>query len=264
MIDPNESVYYLVYAGAVAALGVLYIKVKSTEAMVITTKEFKSFQWSFLVAYSLITLGETVAAASFYVTLMHAQVPLEQITTMYVVTVASTTFFNSFLDIVDIGTRKNKCTLSAVLFAGSMFTLFFTEHEGLYLLGRVAYGAAYSLLNSAFNSYLVQQHTTMGFPDDWLAHTFTVLTHTMAAVTAGSGVLGQVASSSGTFGCVTVSMFLFAAAALYMTGAWEGDFAGPRFMLSNFTFSMGQTLRSLQVGHASFLSDPSYPPLTSL
>jgi hypothetical protein len=165
MIDPSEGFYFLTYAGVAATLGVLYVKVKSTQPMVITTKEFKDYQWSFIAASCLVLLAENIATASFYVTLMKSKVPLESITDMYVVTVASTTFFNSFLDIVDIGTRKNKCILCALLFALSMFTLMFTDHQGLYLLGRVCYGAASSLLNSSLNAYVVQQHTNLGFPE---------------------------------------------------------------------------------------------------
>jgi hypothetical protein len=253
MIDKSQSIFYLAWAGMCAALGVLYVKVKSTEGLTITTKEFKGFQMNFLTAYGLMSLGETIASASFYVTLQDCDVGLETITEMYVVTVASSTFFNMVLDIVDIGTRKNKCILSGILFAVSMFSLYFRGHEGLYFLGRVAYGCANSLLINTFNSYLMQQHTTMGFPEDWLVHTFSVLTHTMAAVVASSGFIGQTAAGTGTFGCVTLSMSIFIGTSMFMMSTWEGDFQGPRFMLSNFTFTMRETLKALADSQAATL-----------
>ncbi len=67
----------------------------------------------------------------------------------------------------------------------------------------------------------------------------------MAAVAVASGAVGQMSYSAGTYGCVTVSMFLFAAAALYMTANWEGDFAGPRFMLRYQSQSTRRILRPL-------------------
>jgi len=246
MIDPNSSHFYLIYAGICALLGVCYVRVKSAEGLTITTKEFKSFQRTFFTSYGLMILGESIASACFYRTLVRLEVPLETITKLYIVTVASTTFFNVALDVVDIGTRKNKCMLSAILFGTSMFTLYSRGHDGLYLLGRVAYGAANSLLQSAFNAYLVQQHTTMGFPDEWLTHTFATLTHVMALITAASGALGQTAASTGTFGAISLAMVVFMTAAAYMMVRWEQDFSGPRFMLSNFMFNITQSLKSLR------------------
>ena len=58
MLDKREYVFYLSYAGLVAALSIIYLKVKSTEGLTITTKEFKLFQSTFLSAYGLMILGE--------------------------------------------------------------------------------------------------------------------------------------------------------------------------------------------------------------
>ena len=41
MISEGQTSYYIAYALMCAALGVTYIKVKSTEGLTITTKEFK-------------------------------------------------------------------------------------------------------------------------------------------------------------------------------------------------------------------------------
>jgi MFS family permease len=162
MIEQYEYTYYLTFAMICAALGVTYIKLKSTEGLVITTKEFKIFQTSFLTGYSAMILGELIASASFYHTLISLGLSLEKITKLYIVTIVSTTLFGVLLDIVDIGTRKDKCCASALLFAIAMFSFFFGGHFEMLLMGRIVYGAASALLHSSYDSYLVHEHTTLG------------------------------------------------------------------------------------------------------
>lgn len=53
MIDSTSYPFYLSYVAIAAVLFVIYLKVKSTEPMVITTKEFRKFQSKYLVGYAL-------------------------------------------------------------------------------------------------------------------------------------------------------------------------------------------------------------------
>jgi len=168
MLGGDGGSYYVAYALLCAALGVVHIKVKSTEGVTITTKEFKIFQTSFLSAYSLMMLAELLCLASFYPTLVYLGLPLEKITRLYVVTVVSTSVCSLLMEVVDVGARKDKCVLSAVLYGISMMSLFLSSgHFELLLLGRVIYGAASALHHSAFEAYAVHEHSTLGFPDDW-------------------------------------------------------------------------------------------------
>ena len=93
MIDESQTVFYICYAIIAAMVGVAYLKVSSTEGVTITTKEFKTFQQSFLTGYSVMILCELIAAASFYHTFAYLHLTMEQITKLYVVTVFSTTMF---------------------------------------------------------------------------------------------------------------------------------------------------------------------------
>lgn len=53
MIDPASYPFYLSYAAITAILFVMYLKVKSTEPIIITTKEFRKFQSTYLLGYAL-------------------------------------------------------------------------------------------------------------------------------------------------------------------------------------------------------------------
>ena len=56
MLDPAAYPFYISYVAITIALFVTYLQVKSTEAVVITTKEFRKFQTSYLAGYSLSVL----------------------------------------------------------------------------------------------------------------------------------------------------------------------------------------------------------------
>lgn len=195
MIEQSQTIYYITYAMLCGAVGVAYLRFKSSEGAVITTKEFQVFQSGFLTGYSLVMLCELIAAASFYHTLVSMHLDLGQITQLYIVTVTGTTLTHIATEIVDFGARKDKCVLSALLYSISMFSLFFGGHFEFLLIGRLVYGAASSLHHTSFESYAIHEHTSLGFPEDWLGHTFTLLTHCVALMAAVSGVVGQVSAT---------------------------------------------------------------------
>jgi len=239
-----ESSFFLLYAALCVALGAIYIKVKSAEGMTITTNEFKLFQNGFLTAHGAIFLGELLSLASFYPTFVGLGCNLEQISKLYIVYVISNTVCGVLLDIVDFGTRKDKCVLAAGLYCVSLLSLFLDDHYDMLLLGRVLYGAGSALHHSAFQNYVDYQHEVLGFPDDWLTHTYSVMTHSMALMAAASGIIGQTAASVGPLGSTGGCVLIFLAAAVYVSLVWGQDLASPRFMWSGFLFNLKNAVES--------------------
>jgi hypothetical protein len=249
MIEESQSLYYLFYALLCGATGIAYLKIRSTEGSVITTNEFKRFQSGFLTGYSLVILCELIAAASFFHTFLHLKLSLEQITKLYLTTVCSTTVTGIVMEIVDLGTRKDKCALSAGLYSLSMFSIFFGGHKHMEMLmiGRIVYGTASALHHSSFENYAINGHTSLGFPEDWLVQTFSFLTHAMAFMAAVSGALGQVTDTvAGEMGCAGLCSALFALATLYIILMWEKDSNVPKFMLHSFTSNLSQSVSAIR------------------
>ncbi len=245
--------YYFLYAVLCAVTGVAYIKFASTEGTVITTREFKKFQASFLAGYSLIILCELVASASFFHTFLSLKLDVQQITKLYLATILATTVTGVITEVIDIGTRKYKCTLSAVLYGISMFSILFGGHYERLLIGRIVYGVASSLHHSSFDAYAIHEHASHGFPDDWLNQTFGYLTHMMALMAALSGVVGQSAHYMGPLGCVGLCLAFFGVVAVYITVAWENDINTTKFNYG-FISSLNQTLIALKANrHFSLL-----------
>jgi hypothetical protein len=248
MIDATTGTFYLSYGALCFALLVTYIRVKSAEGITITTREFKGFQTSFLTGYSAMILCELICTASFYQTYVALKFSLEQVTKLYVVTIASTTACGMLVEVVDVGSRKDKCVLSGILYSVAMLTVFLGGHFDIVLLGRVVYGAASALHHSSFEAYVIQEHASLGFPDDWLTQTFTFLTHSMSLVAALSGTVGQVATSSGgPLGCAALCCALFALTSVYLVAAWGKDMGSPKFMLSGFLFNVRQTVQAVKI-----------------
>lgn len=254
MIDPSLYIYYILYAVVFAIIGVCYLKMKSTEPLTITTKEFKDFQSMIMTGYTIMILGELVSIGSFYQTMILLELKLDKVTRLYVVTIISTTVFGLLSEIIDFGSRRNKCIVSAIFFTISMLCILFSSgHFDLLMLSRVIYGVASSLLHSAFDAYLVQEHSSLGFPEDWLNQTFSFLTHSMALVSCLSGVFGQTFSTlGGTYGPVGLCCGLFSLMTLYIAIMWKKDLNGPKFLLSGFLSSWSQAMRACRTNKQIF------------
>eukprot|EP01031_Cornospumella_fuschlensis_P047784 gene47784-58539_t len=246
MISQEETIYYVAFGLACLALSVFYIRLKAGQGTVITTKEFQVFQTTFISGYGVVILAELVASATFYHTLMRLELSLNHIVRLYLAGVISSSVSSTLLEVIDMASRKNKCILCALLYLTALFSLFFGGHYEMLVIGRILYGAASALQHSAFEAYLLQQHASQGFPEDWLSQTFQMLTHAMALTSALSGVLGQSAAETGKLGTVGLCCALFAGAAAYLLVVWEKDSHAPRFMLSGFYGHMQQALGGLK------------------
>jgi MFS family permease len=245
MIEEYQYIYYISYALVCAVTAVTYIKVQSTESLTITTKEFKKFRDSFLAGYIASLFVELLSVASFYHVLTDLNLNLEQITDLYIATIVSTAIFGVLAEVVDFGSRKKKCVLTAVLFFVSLLTLLNGKNFELLLLGRVLYGAATVLLHSAFDSYIVHENASIGYPDDWLMQIFSLLAHSMAFASAASGGLGQaLVGAGGSMACVGVAALISLAVAVYISLSWAADISGSRFMLNGFVQVCAQTVQA--------------------
>lgn len=259
MIDGLQYNYYIIFLVLTVSLVVTYIKLKGNEGTTITTKEFKDFQTNFLVVYGVMVLAELITIASFYHIMISFGFEWVEIAKLFVVTVLSTTIFSNVLEIVDFGSRRDQCIVSAVLYAISMFCLLLGGHFDILLVSRVIYGAASALHHSAFETYLVNEHTVSGFPEEWLGQTFSLLPHVMALVAVLSGPMGQVSASmrddkdngpSG-LGCAILCIVLYVLMVVFMGMRWRRDVKALRYTWSTYTFSMKRTLQVASTTHTT-------------
>jgi len=246
MGDEYSNIFYFGYGILCLCLLIAYLRAKSGESTVVTTKEFQIFQTGFVTGYGGVILGELIASACFYHVFISLDLSLYHITKLYLATVISSTITNVGLEIFDLGTRKSKCLLSSVLYAVAMGSIFMGSHYELLVMGRVIYGVAQALQHSAFESYAVAQHASNGFPDDWLAQTFTYLTHIMSLLAVLSGFFAEMVSAWGMAGCVFLALACFALSSLYIAIVWEKDINTPKFMLTGFLFNLSSSVTAVR------------------
>jgi len=88
MLSSDQSVYYLSYSLLCALLLVSFIRLRAAEGVQLTTREFKAFRDSFSWAYSAVMMGELLATASYYHSLISLDLSLEQIVRLYCLSTA--------------------------------------------------------------------------------------------------------------------------------------------------------------------------------
>jgi MFS transporter, MFS domain-containing protein family, molybdate-anion transporter len=181
------EVFFIAYGVLCVLSAIALIKVQSKESLLITTTEFKQFQSNYLIGYMSLIFAEIFCVSTFYPILVSLNLSMDEITDLYIVSICSSAFFNVIAEVIDIGSRRGKCVLATILYFIATLSLFSGNFEFL-LLGRIFYGGGSVLLHSAFDAYMVHEHTTKGFPDDWLLHTFGKLAHSMTIAALLSGL----------------------------------------------------------------------------
>eukprot|EP00971_Amphidinium_carterae_P015966 315196-Amphidinium_carterae.1 len=89
------------------------------------------------------------------------------------------------------------------------------------LLSRVAGGVSTSLLFSAFESWMVSEHRALGFPEDWLADTFSWASFGNGLSAIAAGILAQLcADARGEIGPFQAAIF-FTVLALPLVWRWR-------------------------------------------
>ena len=152
---------------------------------------FKAFQREYLVVYLVIMLADWLQGTNMYTLYSGYGV---SVSTLFLTGFSSSLVFGTFVGLlVDEYGRRRACVLFCVL----EIIINLLEHVpsmGLLLLGRVLGGISTSLLFSAFESWMVAEHRKRGYPEAWLAGTFSLAAAGNGFVAVFAGLLAQVAA----------------------------------------------------------------------
>ena len=197
--------------------------------------------------------NELLLIGSFYPIYVSLNVPFEKITKLYIVTYMATVIGSVAIEVVDIGSKKMKCLISIGGYGISLITIFLGAHYEMLLIGRIIYGLAAALLHSSFESYCTHEHTTRGFPDDWLTQTFALLAHCVAGAAVIAGFVGQTAASIGPTGPASLAIVIFISAGAYIATSWSKDASNQNCVMSSLFFNMNNTVSALKNNKPLFL-----------
>ena len=131
--------------------------------------EFNSFRNSYLSVYLVIMLADWMQGTHMYTLYLSYNV---NISALFLTGFLSGAIFAPFLgSLVDKFGRKRSCIVYCVLEIIINWLEHYSSFEIL-LLGRVLGGISTNLLFSAFESWMATEHRKKGFPDEWMAKTY--------------------------------------------------------------------------------------------
>lgn len=149
----------------------------------------------------------------------------QHIARLYIVGFASSALFGTVIaSVADKYGRKRNALLYCVVYALSCATKHSPDFHVL-LLGRVLGGIAYSILFSAFESWMVYEHHARGFSEPLLATTFAraQLGNGVVAIISGL-VAGYVAKKYSKVAPFDLSMAVLALLAAVLSATWRENY----------------------------------------
>jgi MFS family permease len=151
--------------------------------------EFHLFRREYITVYLVIMLADWMQGTHMYTLYLSYNV---NISALFLTGFLSGAIFAPFLgSFVDMFGRKRSCIVYCVLeiIINSM------EHYNnftILLLGRILGGISTNLLFSAFESWMTTEHRRKGFPDTWLASTYSQMSIGNGAMAILAGLVAQV------------------------------------------------------------------------
>uniref|UniRef100_A0A915PIJ7 Molybdate-anion transporter n=1 Tax=Setaria digitata TaxID=48799 RepID=A0A915PIJ7_9BILA len=184
--------------GVICIIQYFYAKSKNAG---IENATFHRLQHYYLLVYLLAVAGDWLQGSHVYVLYDSYGMTKHEIELLFVAGFGSSLLFGTFIaSIADKYGRRSGCLLYAVLYASACFTKHFANFWIL-IIGRIFGGISTSILYSAFESWLVSEHSKMGFSPDLLKATFSHAALGNSIVAIICGLVSQYAADA--FGYVT-------------------------------------------------------------
>jgi MFS family permease len=201
-IDPARVDLYQYYVGWLMLLSAVLYVFRQAYAKQLTDDEtktasvtihFKNFQKTYLVVFIIMMAADWLQGPYVYSLYKHYGYSQQEIGILFIAGFGSSLVFGTIVgSLADKYGRKRLCLTFAALYSISCLTKHSSQYEVL-MLGRILGGISTSILFSAFESWMVQEHHEAAYPEEWLGITFSL-------ATAGNGIVaivcGVVASIS--------------------------------------------------------------------
>ncbi|KAK9908103.1 hypothetical protein WJX75_002781 [Coccomyxa subellipsoidea] len=173
----------LTFASLAALTAVLELFKRRTSKLDTTNREFLRFRANYMLVYALMMAGDWLQGPYVYALYQYYGFDRGQIGRLFIGGFASSMVFGTIAgSLADKYGRKKAALAYVVMYTSGCVTKHFNDFNVL-LAGRLFSGIATSLLNSAFESWLVAEHSKRNYDEDWLGGTFS------ASVFVGNGLM---------------------------------------------------------------------------
>jgi MFS transporter, MFS domain-containing protein family, molybdate-anion transporter len=186
---------------------------------------FRGFQANYLGAYLLAVAADWLQGPYVYALYTHYGYSKAEVGQLYIAGFASSAVFGTFVaSIADKYGRKSNAIFYCIAYILSCATKH-SPNFYILMLGRLLGGVAYSILFSAFESWMVYEHVSRGFPQHLLSSTFAKaqLCNGIVAIVAGK-VAGWFADRYGKVMPFDISIVALVILAALITATWTENY----------------------------------------
>ncbi|CAN7021855.1 unnamed protein product [Brassica rapa subsp. trilocularis] len=197
-----EVFYYLVFGVMAAVVAALEMSKRNKDQN--TSSSFNSFKNNYILVFSIMMAGDWLQGPYVYYLYSTYGFGKRDIGQLFIAGFGSSMLFGTIRRTYicvcfGFSGRKRACVTYCIVYILSCITKHSPQYRVL-MVGRILGGIATSLLNSAFESWLIAEHNKRNFDQQWLSLTIS------KAVFFGNGL---VAILSGLFGNLLVDIFSF-------------------------------------------------------
>lgn len=151
--------------------------------------EFNIFRHQYLAVYLVIMLADWMQGTHMYTLYLSYNV---NISALFLTGFLSGAIFAPFLgSAVDKFGRKRSCVVYCILEI-IINTMEHSQNFIILLIGRILGGVSTNLLFSAFESWMTTEHRKRGFPEEWLARTYSETSIANGVMAVVAGIVAQV------------------------------------------------------------------------
>jgi MFS transporter, MFS domain-containing protein family, molybdate-anion transporter len=189
------------------------------------SKSFSAFQANYLSVYLLAVAADWLQGPYVYALYTHYGYSKADVGQLYIAGFASSAVFGTLVaSVADKYGRKSNALLYCAVYMASCATKHSSAFPVLFL-GRLLGGVAYSILFSAFESWMVYEHSARGYSASLLASTFAraQLCNGVVAIASGK-VAGWFATRYGKVAPFDVAVVLLALLAVLVAFTWTENY----------------------------------------
>lgn len=198
---------------------------EKVEAASSVTPEFIRFQNNYLLVYLLAVAADWLQGPYVYALYTYYGYLKKEVGQLYIAGFASSAVFGTLIAaIADKFGRRSNALMYCVMYILSCATKHSPRFYVL-LLGRIFGGIAYSILFSAFESWMVFEHTQRSFDHRWLSATFAKAQFGNGIVAILSGIVaGLFADAFGKVAPFDVSIFVLLVLMIVIATTWTENY----------------------------------------
>lgn len=204
---------------------------------------FRIFQRNYLLVYLLAVSADWLQGPYVYALYSHYGFAKGSIAQLYIAGFASSAIFGTFVaSLADKFGRRNNALLYCIAYILSCLTKHSSSFHIL-LIGRILGGIAYSILFSAFEAWMVDEHRHRSYPTSSLPHLFARAQFGNGIVAIVSGQLaGYAAKAYGKVFPFDLSILVLIVLFILLASTWRENYGDPN---SSVRMSFSRAFRAL-------------------